>query len=55
MLDIVIWIKSGERRIRTFVAEATDLQSVPFDRSGISPSGSTQHLFGNPKLFESKR
>ena len=27
----------GERRIRTFVAEATDLQSVPFDRSGISP------------------
>ena len=27
----------GERRIRTFVARATDLQSVPFDRSGISP------------------
>jgi len=29
---------SGGRRIRTFVAEATDLQSVPFDRSGIPPS-----------------
>ena len=27
----------GGRRIRTFVAEATDLQSVPFDRSGIPP------------------
>ena len=27
----------GGRRIRTFEAEATDLQSVPFDRSGIPP------------------
>jgi hypothetical protein len=27
----------GERRIRTFEALATDLQSVPFGRSGISP------------------
>ncbi len=27
----------GERRIRTFEAFATELQSVPFDRSGISP------------------
>ena len=31
------FIKSGESRIRTCVAEATELQSVPFDRSGISP------------------
>lgn len=30
-------IKSGESRIRTYEAEATELQSVPFDRSGISP------------------
>ncbi len=29
---------SGERRIRTFEAFATDLQSVPFGHSGISPS-----------------
>lgn len=28
----------GERRIRTFEAFATELQSVPFDRSGISPN-----------------
>ena len=28
---------SGESRIRTYVAEAADLQSAPFDRSGISP------------------
>ena len=28
---------SGGRRIRTFVAEAMDLQSIPFDRSGIPP------------------
>ena len=27
----------GERRIRTFVDFSTDLQSVPFGRSGISP------------------
>ena len=27
----------GGRRIRTFVAEAADLQSAPFDRSGIPP------------------
>lgn len=27
----------GGRRIRTFEALATDLQSVPFDRSGIPP------------------
>ena len=27
----------GESRIRTYVAEAADLQSAPFDRSGISP------------------
>ena len=27
----------GGRRIRTFEAEATDLQSVPFDRSGTPP------------------
>ena len=32
------YLISGGRRIRTFVAEATDLQSVPFDRSGTSPS-----------------
>jgi hypothetical protein len=30
----------GERRIRTFEALATDLQSVPFGRSGISPETS---------------
>jgi hypothetical protein len=30
--------KSGERRIRTFEACATDLQSVPFGHSGISPN-----------------
>ena len=30
--------KSGESRIRTCEAEATELQSVPFDRSGISPT-----------------
>ncbi len=29
---------SGESRIRTYVAETADLQSAPFDRSGISPS-----------------
>ncbi len=28
----------GGRRIRTFEAEATDLQSVPFDRSGTPPA-----------------
>ena len=28
----------GERRIRTFEAFATDLQSVPFGHSGISPA-----------------
>ena len=27
----------GGRRIRTFEAHATDLQSAPFDRSGIPP------------------
>ena len=27
----------GERRIRTFEVETTDLQSVPFGHSGISP------------------
>ena len=31
---------SGESRIRTYVAEAADLQSAPFDRSGISPEKS---------------
>ena len=31
------FIKCGESRIRTYEAEATELQSVPFDRSGISP------------------
>ena len=31
------FIKSGESRIRTYVAEAAELQSAPFDRSGISP------------------
>ena len=30
--------KCGESRIRTCEAEATELQSVPFDRSGISPT-----------------
>ena len=30
-------IKSGRRRIRTFEAIATDLQSAPFGRSGIHP------------------
>ena len=30
-------IYCGEGRIRTFEAEATELQSVPFDRSGTSP------------------
>ena len=30
----------GESRIRTYVAEAADLQSAPFDRSGISPERS---------------
>ncbi len=30
--------KCGGRRIRTFEAEATDLQSVPFDRSGTPPA-----------------
>ncbi len=35
---IYIKEKSGGRRIRTFEAEATDLQSVPFDRSGTPPA-----------------
>src|SRR5690606_14209243 len=30
----------GESRIRTYEAEAADLQSAPFDRSGISPLSS---------------
>ena len=30
-------IMCGRRRIRTSEAEATDLQSAPFDRSGILP------------------
>ena len=30
----------GGRRIRTFEAHATDLQSAPFDRSGIPPKES---------------
>ena len=30
-------IFGGGRRIRTFEAHATDLQSAPFDRSGIPP------------------
>ena len=30
-------IKNGRRRIRTFEAIATDLQSAPFGRSGIHP------------------
>ena len=30
-------MKSGRRRIRTFEAIATDLQSAPFGRSGIHP------------------
>ena len=30
-------IFGGGRRIRTFEAYATDLQSAPFDRSGIPP------------------
>ena len=30
--------KSGESRIRTYEAEATELQSVPFSHSGISPN-----------------
>ena len=33
----IFFIKCGESRIRTYEAEATELQSVPFDRSGISP------------------
>ena len=36
-LNLQINIKSGESRIRTYVAEAAELQSAPFDRSGISP------------------
>jgi hypothetical protein len=35
--SFMLEFSSGGRRIRTFVAEATDLQSVPFDRSGIPP------------------
>ena len=31
----------GGRRIRTFEAHATDLQSAPFDRSGIPPKENT--------------
>ena len=34
--------QSGERRIRTFEVETTDLQSVPFGHSGISPTVSTK-------------
>ena len=34
---ILLLFNSGESRIRTYVAEAADLQSAPFDRSGISP------------------
>ena len=34
--------RSGERRIRTFEVETTDLQSVPFGHSGISPTVSTK-------------
>ena len=33
-----IEVNGGGRRIRTFEAFATELQSVPFDRSGISPN-----------------
>ena len=32
------FIKCGESRIRTYEAEATELQSVPFSHSGISPN-----------------
>ena len=38
----------GGRRIRTFEAFATDLQSAPFDRSGIPPSK-------NGRLYKSVR
>lgn len=31
-------LRCGRRRIRTSEAEAADLQSVPFDRSGILPT-----------------
>ncbi len=37
------WIFGGGRRIRTFEAYATDLQSAPFDRSGIPPKRETQY------------
>ena len=32
-----IEVNGGGRRIRTFEAYAAELQSAPFDRSGISP------------------
>ena len=35
--SIILKSNGGGRRIRTFEAEATDLQSVPFDRSGTPP------------------
>jgi hypothetical protein len=39
----------GGGRIRTYEAEATDLQSAPFDRSGTPPSA-RQHFF-TPRLL----
>ncbi len=33
----------GGRRIRTFEAEATDLQSAPFDRSGTPPNNKVSY------------
>ena len=37
----------GGRRIRTFEAFATDLQSAPFDRSGIPPFRKTNLYYKN--------
>ena len=38
ILTLLSKLTCGERRIRTFEVETTDLQSVPFGHSGISPT-----------------
>ena len=41
---MLVLIFTGRRRIRTFEAIATDLQSAPFGRSGIHPYAVKKHL-----------
>ena len=47
-------VQCGDRRIRTSEVETTDLQSVPFGHSGISPLKKSRRRDSNPRPTDYK-